>query len=172
VDAEKRGRLAQALPVDPASGNPNRLLDVTKPPTEDSGGAGGVSTAGDYLRFAEMLLEGGKLDGAQVLSRTSVALMTADSLGPRIRPIVTPGELLMGVPGYTFGLGFAVRQQPGIAGIPGSQGEFMWAGYAGTFFWVDPKEQLVTVMMTQAPGPSRAWYRREIKQLVYQAIVD
>ena len=172
VPAEKAGRLAQPLPVDPASGNANRLLDVTKPPAEDSGGAGGVSTAGDYLRFAEMLLERGRLDGAQVLSRTSVALMTADALGGRIRPIVTPGELLFGVPGYTFGLGFAVREQPGIAGIPGSQGEFMWAGYAGTFFWVDSKEQLAVVMMTQAPGPSRAWYRREIKQLVYQAIVD
>ncbi len=56
--------------------------------------------------------------------------------------------------------------------MPGSKGEFMWAGYAGTFFWVDPKEDLAVVMMTQAPGPSRAYYRREIKQLVYGAIAD
>jgi CubicO group peptidase (beta-lactamase class C family) len=169
---EKLGRLAQPLPIDPASGKPNRLIDPSSEPAEDSGGAGGLATAGDYLRFAEMLREGGGLDGAQVLSPTSVALMTADALGPRIRAVVTPGELLMGVPGYTFGLGVAVRQQPGIAGVPGSEGEFMWAGYAGTFFWVDPKLQLVAVMMTQAPGPSRAWYRREIKQLVAQAIVE
>jgi CubicO group peptidase (beta-lactamase class C family) len=56
--------------------------------------------------------------------------------------------------------------------VPGSAGEFMWAGFAGTYFWVDPEQQLVALLMTQAPGPSRAWYRRELKQLVYQAIVD
>ena len=66
----------------------------------------------------------------------------------------TPGELLLGTPGYTFGLGFAVRQGAGVAGVPGSAGEFMWAGYAGTYFWVDPKEELVAVYMSQAPSPS------------------
>jgi CubicO group peptidase (beta-lactamase class C family) len=65
-----------------------------------------------------------------------------------------------------------VRQGGGVAGVPGSPGEFMWAGYAGTFFWVDPKEELVTVFMSQAPSPARAYYRRLIKQLVYAAIVD
>jgi CubicO group peptidase (beta-lactamase class C family) len=172
VPADKMARLAEPLPTDPATGGPNRLIDVSQPPKNDSGGAGAVSTASDYLRFAEMMLEGGKLDDARVLSRTTVALMASDHLGPQIRRTVTPGEQLMGVPGYTFGLGFMVRQEPGIAGVPGSQGEFMWAGYAGTFFWIDPKEQLVAVLMTQAPGPSRAYYRRELKQLVYQAIVD
>ena len=67
---------------------------------------------------------------------------------------------------------FAVRQGNGIAGVSGSAGEFMWAGYAGTYFWVDPKEELAIVFMTQAPSPVRAYYRRLMKQLVAQAIVD
>jgi len=172
VPPSKIGRLAEPLPKDPATGNPNRLIDVSQPPKNDSGGAGSVTTAGDYLQFAQMLLDGGKFDDTRILSRTTVALMTSDQLGDRIKRNVEPGELLMGVNGYTFGLSFAVRAQPGIAAIPGSQGEFMWAGYAGTFFWVDPREQLVVVMMMQAPGPSRAAFRRQITQLVYQAIVD
>ncbi len=171
VPKDKMARLAQALPTDPATGAPNKLIDVSAPPGNDSGGAGGVSTATDYLRFAEMMLEGGKLDGAQILSRTTVSLMTSDQLGTLGRTM-TPSELLLGTPGYTFGLGFAVRQGAGIAAVPGSEGEFMWGGAGGTYFWVDPKEQLVAVLMTQAPGPSRVYYRREIKQLVYQAIID
>jgi CubicO group peptidase (beta-lactamase class C family) len=100
-----------------------------------------------------------------------VKLMTADHLGTAIATPVTPGDLLMGVPGYTFGLGFMVRKEDGIAGVPGSKGEYMWAGYGGTFFWIDPEEDLVAVMMTQQPGATRAYYRRMIKQLVHQAIV-
>ena len=171
VSPDKTSRMAMAFATDPASGAPNRLLDGSVP-KNDSGGAGAYSTAADYLRFAQAMLDGGKLEGNRILSRTTVELMTSDMLGDRIRPIATPGDLLMGVPGYTFGLGFMVRKDAGTAGVPGSKGEFMWAGYAGTFFWVDPKEDLAVVMMTQAPGPSRAFYRREIKQLVYAAIAD
>jgi CubicO group peptidase (beta-lactamase class C family) len=166
VPAEKMRRLAQ-----PSPDNPVKLIDVAAPPKNDSGGAGGVSTAMDYARFSQMLLNGGRLDGARVLSRPSVSLMTSDHLA-RISTPVTPGELLLGTPGYTFGLGFAVRQGPGVAGVPGSAGEFMWAGFAGTYFWVDPKEELLGVLMTQAPSPERAYYRRLFKQLVYQAITD
>jgi CubicO group peptidase (beta-lactamase class C family) len=172
VPGTKSGRVAQPLAVDFASGQPIKVIDVSKQPNNDSGGAGGVSTAADYLRFGQMLLNGGQLDGRRVLSRTTVSLMTSDHLGSRIAAPVTPSELLLGTPGYTFGLGFAVRQGGGVAGVPGSPGEFMWAGYAGTFFWVDPKEELVTVFMSQAPSPARAYYRRLIKQLVYAAIVD
>jgi len=172
VPQEKIGRLAKALPTDISSGKPNNLIDVSAAPANDSGGAGGVSTAADYLRFTQMMLNGGQLDGARVLSRTTVALMTSDHLGTRISAPVTPGELLLGTPGYTFGLGFAVRQGPGIAGVPGSAGEFMWAGYAGTYFWVDPKEEIVAVYMTQAPSPIRAYYRKLFKQLVYAALND
>ena len=172
VPSDQMGRLAQALPVDPASGQPNKLIDVSSPPGNDSGGAGAVSTATDYLRFAQMLANGGQLDGVRVLSRTSVQLMTSDHLGARISAPLSPGELLLGTPGYTMGLMFAVRQGNGIAGVPGSAGEFMWAGYAGTYFWVDPKEELAVVYMTQAPSPIRAYYRRLLKQLVAQAIED
>jgi CubicO group peptidase (beta-lactamase class C family) len=172
VPGAKMGRVAQPLAVDFASGQPIKLIDVSKEPKNDSGGAGGVSTASDYLRFAQMLLNGGQLDGTRVLSRTTVALMTSDHLGARIAAPVTPGELLLGTPGYTFGLGFAVRQGAGVAGVPGSPGEFMWAGYAGTYFWVDPKEELVGVYMSQAPSTARAYYRKLVKQLVYAAIVN
>ena len=92
--------------------------------------------------------------------------------GARFRRPVTPGDQLMGVPGYTFGLGFTIRQEAGLAGVPGSQGEFMWAGYAGTYFWVDPKEELVGIYMSQAPSPIRPYYRRLMKNLTYQALND
>jgi CubicO group peptidase (beta-lactamase class C family) len=144
---ETMGRLAQTAPD-----HPIKVIDVAALPKNDSGGAGAVSTAMDYARFGQMLLNGGKLDGARVLSRTTVSLMTSDHLA-RIQTPVTPGELLLGTPGYTFGLGFAVRQGPGVAGVPGSAGEFIWAGFAGTYFWVDPKEELVGVFMSQAPEP-------------------
>ncbi len=172
VPSPKMGRVAQPLAVDLASGQPIKVIDVAKEPKNDSGGAGAVSTAADYLRFSQMLLNGGQLDGARVLSRTTIALMTSDHLGTRIAAPTTPGELLLGTPGYTFGLGFAVRQGGGVAGVPGSPGEFMWAGYAGTYFWVDPKEELAVVYMSQAPSPIRAYYRKLVKQLVYGAITD
>jgi CubicO group peptidase (beta-lactamase class C family) len=172
LPASKMPRLAQPLPVDPASGQKTSVLDVSAEPMNDSGGAGALSTATDYLRFAQMLLNGGDLDGVRVMSRSTIKLMTSDHLGTRIAAPFQPGELLLGTPGYTFGLGFAVRQGDGIAGVPGSAGEFMWAGYGGTYFWVDPKEEIVGVYMTQAPSPIRAYYRKMFKALVYQAIVD
>ncbi len=174
VPPEKMGRLAEALPIDTSSGKPNKLYDVSAVPNNDSGGGGGVSTAADYLRFAQMMANGGQLDGKRFLSRTTVELMTSDHLGTRIQSLtpMTPGEILLSTPGYTFGLGFAVRQAAGVAGVSGSAGEFMWGGYAGTYFWVDPKEQLVGVYMTQAPSPIRAYYRKLFKQLVYSAIND
>jgi CubicO group peptidase (beta-lactamase class C family) len=172
VPQEKLERLAQPFETDPASGNKYPLVDVSAPPKNDSGGAGAVSTAMDYLRFGQMLLNGGVLDGQRIMSRSTIKLMTSDHLGTRITAPLSPGELLLGTPGYTFGLGFAVRQTDGIAGVHGSAGEFMWAGYAGTYFWVDPKEEIVGVYMSQAPSPIRAYYRKLIKQLVYQAITD
>ena len=165
-------RVAEPLTTDAAGNKTVQLIDVSIEPANDSGGAGGVSTAGDYLRFSQMLLNGGQLDGNRVLSRSSVALMASDHLGDRISAPLTPGELLLGTPGYTFGLGFAVRKEQGIAGVPGSQGEFMWGGYAGTYFWIDPTEQIVAVYMSQAPGSMRAYYRKLFKQLVYAAIID
>jgi CubicO group peptidase (beta-lactamase class C family) len=167
VPNEKAGRIAQ-----PLLPHAFTMFDPTVPPANDLGGEGGMSTAMDYLRFSQMLLEGGKLGGTQFLSRTTLTLMTSDHLGARPSSPIEPGELLLGVPGYTFGLGFMVRTGAGTAGVPGSPGEYMWGGAGGTFFWVDPKEQLAVVFMSQAPFANRVVHRRLVKQLVYAAIVD
>jgi CubicO group peptidase (beta-lactamase class C family) len=170
--AGKLARVAETLEKDRFAGRGFPLIDVSSQPKNDSGGAGGVSTASDYLRFSQMLLNGGTLAGKRVLSRTTVRLMASDHLGGAMTLAMDPGLLLLGTKGYTFGLGFMVRQGDGVAGVPGSAGEFMWAGYSGTFFWVDPKEQLVAVLMTPAASPQRAYFRKLVKQLVYQAITD
>ncbi len=171
VPADKVDRLAQALAIDPLTKAPMApMLDVTKAQGNDSGGAGLSTTADDYLRFCQMMLNGGSLDGRRYLSRSTVALMTSDHLGPKVATPLQPGELLMGVQGYTFGLGFMVRQGAGMASVPGSEGDYAWAGAGGTFFWIDPKEQLIGVLMAQTPGPIRQYYRRMVKQLVYQAL--
>lgn len=169
---EKLPRVAQPFAKDPISGNPSTAFDPSREPKNDSGGAGALSTTMDYYRFSQMMLNRGQLDGKRCLSPTTVSLMTSDHLGPIQPTFLSPAGLLMGVPGYTFGLGFMVRQGPGIAGVPGTAGEFMWGGAYGTFFWIDPKEQLVGVFMSQQGGPIRQYYRKLIKQLVYQAIVD
>ena len=171
VPASKAARLAEPFRIDPLTGQPYYLvIDVTRAMGNDSGGAGISTTADDYLRFCQMMLNGGTLDGRRYLSRSTVALMTSDHLGTKIATPVQPGEVLMGVQGYTFGLGFMVRQGQGIAGVHGSEGDYAWGGYGGTFFWVDPKEQLIGVLMAQTPGASRQYCRRMIKTLVYQAL--
>ena len=164
VPQAQQGRLAQAFPIDPATGDKIALIDVTTPPRYESGGGGAVSTTDDYVRFAQALLNGGRLDRARLLGRTTVAFMASDHLGPISATIRRPG--------YTFGLGFQVRKDVGLDGQSGSIGEYGWAGAGGTYFWVDPKEQLIAILMTQAPGPSRIYYRQLFKELVQQAIVD
>jgi CubicO group peptidase (beta-lactamase class C family) len=167
-----RARLAEPFEKDPLAGTAIKLIDVSKQPGNDSGGAGAVSTAGDYLRFAQMLANGGELEGERIVSGTTIKLMTADHLGSRIPLAPTPGGAVLGASTYTFGLGFAVRPSDGIAPFPGSAGDYNWGGYAGTTFWVDPKEQLVAVLMVQSAGALRAYHRLLFRQLVYQAIVD
>ena len=133
-----------------------------------SGGHGLVSTAADYARFCQMLLNGGSLDGERILGRKTVEYMTADHLGDGIDksgPFYLPG------PGYGFGLGFGVRLAAGESAWPGSVGEFFWGGYAGTYFWVDPAERLVVVYMMQSVK-HRVRYRMILRNLVSQAIVD
>ena len=117
-----------------------------------------------------MLLNAGTVDGKRYLSRTTVGMMPSDHLRRKVATPLQPGELLMGVQGYTFGLGFMVRQSQGMASVPGSEGDYAWAGAGGTFFWIDPKEQLIGLLMAQTPGPQRQYYRRMVKQLVYQAL--
>ena len=130
------------------------------------GGAGLVSTAMDYARFVQMLLNGGELDGMRLLSRKTVELMSTDHLGDL--PVVSP-TLPMG---YGFGLTFAVNRGVGKTGIIGSAGEYNWGGAAGTSFWIDPKEQMIGVFMLQILPSTDLTYRKEFKQLAYQAIVD
>ena len=172
VPAEKMPRLAQPF-ARPTSGSfVSPQIDVSRPPGNDSGGAGAVGTAIDYLRFAQSLLNGGSLDGQRIVSRPTTELMMSDHTGDRPSVPALASELLLGTQGYGFGLGFLVRSGAGTAAIPGNAGEAMWAGYGGTYFWIDPKEQLVAVLMSQGPAATRAYYRKMVKTLVYQAITD
>ena len=167
VPSQHAKRIAQPLATDKATGNPITLLDVTVAPKNDAGGAGAAGTTIDYARFLQMLANGGQLDGQRLLARTTVRQMTSDHLGD-----IKPAMALL-APGYGFGLGFAVRRADGLNGAPGSAGEFNWGGAGGTAFWVDPKEQLVAVLMTQAqPGSWQREFKELFRQLVYQAIVD
>lgn len=137
VPPAKQARVAQAFAVDPDTKAPVQLLDLTKPAKLLAGGAGLVSTADDYARFAQMLANGGTLDGVRILSRQSVQWMTSDHTSGVRGPAYAPG------PGYGFGLGVAVRLEPGQSTIPGNKGDFHWGGYAGTFWWHDPAQGLV-----------------------------
>ena len=152
VPAPLQPRLAEAFAKDPDSGAGVQLVNVKSAPKFESGGGGLVSTAADYARFLQMMLNLGRLDGVRYLSRKTIELMTADHLGP----ISGAPDLLL--PGYGFGLGFAIRLQPGISHVPGSVGQYFWGGLAGTTFWVDPAEQLFAIMMIQAPG-QRDYFR-------------
>jgi CubicO group peptidase (beta-lactamase class C family) len=160
-----QARLAEGFAKDPDTGSGVQLVNVKDKPKFESGGGGLVSTAGDYARFLQMLLNRGTLDGVRYLSRKTIELMTADHLGP----ITGAPDLLL--PGYGFGLGFAVRLQPGISHVPGSVGQYFWGGLAGTTFWVDPAEQLFAIMMIQAPG-QRDYFRTLFRDLVYAAFDD
>lgn len=168
VPPEKVRRYAKALPRDPLTGEPQTLRDGTTPHKFDCGGGCAVSTAADYLRFAQMLLNGGELDGVRVLSRKMVEYMTTDHLGPEVD--LSKLNDYPNIRGYGFGLGVAVRRSPGRGGMPGSAGDFHWAGSTGTYFWVDPAEQLVTVFMAHAPGAIRYYHRQLLHALVLQAL--
>jgi CubicO group peptidase (beta-lactamase class C family) len=168
------GRLAQPFAADPLTGaawlDPDQTFDPMIPPLMHSGGAGALSSAADYLRFARMLLQGGTLDGVRILSPASVRLMTADHLGSAIATPVSVGEAALQSPGYGFGLGLAVRLADGLASVPGSTGDCFWSGTAGTTFWIDPARRLAVVFMAQAPGEMRLRLRRLVRQIVYQAL--
>ena len=165
-------RLAKA---DGASGLP--FADPSQKPALLSGGGGMFSTAGDYARFSQMLLAGGELEGVRILAPKTVALMTSDQL-PATTERHTGVAAALGnfgpVPemGTSFGLGFAVRVDAGRNPVPGSVGDFSWAGITGTFFWVDPKEKLVAVLMVQAPQPMTTIIWRQARTMVYQAMIN
>ena len=157
-------RLAQPFEADPWTGDKVALFNMLEQPIMESGGGGLVSTTMDYARFALMLRNGGTLDGNRIIGRKTLELMASNHLGPHV---VTNGTLLS--PGHGFGLGFAVRREAGIAPFPGSVGQYFWSGIAGTFFWIDPKEDLFTVFMSQGPG-QRDFTRTLVRDLVYAAV--
>lgn len=167
LPAEKAQRFAKPLPRCPLTGAPQSVPAPLDPPRLEVGGAGLVSTAADYLRFAEMLRAGGRLGGARVLSPATVRWMASDHLqgiagGPeRMDP---------GLAGYGFGLTVAVRRHPGGSAFMGAPGAFGWSGVFGTYFWVDPAERLAVVLMAHAPGEMRLRYRRLVNMLAYQAL--
>ena len=166
VPEAKLGRLVDSpMPERP------RIWDVTRPAKLFSGGGGLVSTAPDYLRFSQMLLNGGELDGVRVLSAQAVKQMTTNALPSGI-PIFG-GDEVGARAGTDFGLGFAIRADPVHSWVPGAVGSFSWAGYWGTYFWIDPAEKLIGVQMVQAtPGSTAraAMNSSGINHLTYGAL--
>ena len=169
--AEKdRERVAEPQ-ADPVNGQRPPLFDPRVKPKRFSGGGGAVSTAGDYLRFCRMLMGGGEYEDVRLLAPSTVALMTANALRPGIRYVARYGDLApMPALGQGFGLGFAVRTDPGHNPLPGSVGSFYWTGAYGTTFYIDPAEKLIVVMMIQVPLSASAPYRRAVHALAYQAL--
>ena len=165
VPASQLQRVAEAFGKDPDSGEAVTLLDPREPPMFQSGGGGLFSTAQDVARFGLMLLNGGSLGDVRLLGPKTVEFMTTDHLDS------IPGIEVMTGPGFGFGLGFAVRLADGLATSPGSAGQYYWGGIAGTVYWVDPREDLVAVLLTQAPG-QREYYRSLFRNLVYASLAE
>ena len=162
--SENADRLAEAFATDPWNGDKVQLFNMLDKPVMESGGGGLVSTTMDYARFCQMLLYGGMLDGNRIIGRKTLDLMASDHLGPKVK---LQSHLVPA--GHSFGLGFAVRTAPGMAPFAGSLGQFFWSGMAGTFFWIDPKEELFAVFMSQGPG-QREYFRTLLRSLVYAAV--
>lgn len=170
VPPVKHHRIAEPFAHDPDGGVPMPLMDLRKTTPMQAGGAGLGSTAADYARFLQCMLNGGTLNGARILSPASVRLMTSDHLGNI--PVNRSGraaELLP--PGHGFGLGFAVRLEEGLGTQLGSKGMYYWSGISGTVFFVDPAKDLFAILLTQAPN-QRSWYRPLFRNLVYAALND
>jgi len=160
VPPEKLARL-----VDPPVGAETLFdRDVTKPTTLFSGGGGLVSTAADYLRFCQMLLNGGELDGVRILSPATVRRMTTSSLPPGIR---FAGGSVGPLVGSTFGLDFGIRSDAARSMVPGSVGSYTWGGAWGTYFWVDPSEQLIAIQLIHVAPDKSFQFRAPFRNLTY-----
>ena len=164
TSAENADRLAEPFSTDPWNGEKVQLFNMLEQPVMQSGGGGLVSTTMDYARFCQMLLGGGVLDGTRIIGRKTLQQMASNHLGPHVK-IDSP---LMPA-GHGFGLGFAVRMQTGIAPFTGTAGQYFWSGMAGTFFFIDPAEELFAVFMMQGPG-QREYIRSMLRNLVYAAV--
>jgi CubicO group peptidase (beta-lactamase class C family) len=165
TDRAKQDRIVEPFPNDRNFGIDADFNDPRVVQKWESGGGGMVSTAMDYARFLQMLLNGGSLDGKRVLGPKTVAYMTADHVGTS----VAPGPLYLPGVGFGFGLGFAVRKDAGVSPLAGSVGEYNWGGAGGTYFWVDPKEDMFVVFMMQSPK-WRVPYRAVLKDMIYAAV--
>jgi CubicO group peptidase (beta-lactamase class C family) len=165
---ERRGNRKLVLQDDPATSA------YLSPPEFLSGGGGLVSTAHDYLRFAEMLRRGGALDGVRLVSRKTVELMTQNHLPGNIDLTQMAQGSFSETPyeGVGFGLGFSINLGPGRTGAAGSAGEFAWGGAASTAFWIDPAEELTVVFLTQLLPSATYDFRAQLRAIVYGAFVD
>jgi len=166
TDQARQSRIAEPFADDRSIGVGAEFNDPRVPQKYESGGGGMVGTAMDYARFLQMLLNGGTLEGKRYLSPRTVSYMTVDHMGS----VVTPGPLYLPGAGFGFGLGFAVRKDAGVSPFAGSVGEYNWGGAGGTYFWVDPKENMLVVFMMQSPK-QRVPYRAVLKDMIYAAIV-
>lgn len=166
TDRAKQERIVEPFPNDRTIGVDAEFNDPRVAQKWESGGGGMVSTTMDYARFLQMLLNRGVLNGKRILSPKTVAYMTADHLGT----VVAPGPLYLPGAGFGFGLGFAVRKEAGVSPVVGSVGEYNWGGAGGTYFWVDPKEDLFVLFMMQSPK-QRVPYRSVLKDMVYAAVM-
>lgn len=164
----KHKRVAEPFADDRNIGLNSDFNDPRKPQKWESGGGGMVSTATDYSRFLQMLLNGGSLDGKRLLGPKTIELMTSEHATEGAG--IVPGPLYVPGTGYGFGLGFAVRRTTGEAAVPSGAGEYFWAGVGGTYMWVDPKAGMLVVFMMQSPR-QRAHYRSLLRNMIYAAIV-
>ena len=168
TDAQ-RPRLARPFANDPLTGKPQAIKLLDTPTRFDCGGACSFATVGDYIRFGQMLLNGGELDSQRILGPKTVHHMTTNHLGPEIKnnvAVIEPHRA-----GFGFGLAVAVRTGEGVSSVPGNPGEFTWNGAFGTQFFCDPRERLVVVVGTAAPGELRKYYREQVQDIVYGAMV-
>ena len=165
TDAARQARMAEPLPDDRAIGKDVEMGDPRIKRDAEPGGQGLVGPASDYARFAQMLMNGGELDGKRYLSPETIAFMASDHLGPTVER----GKLYLPGPGYSFGLGFAVRTGEGLSAFPSNPGEYYWGGAGGTYFWIDPKADLFVVFMMQS-SKHRLPYRSILRNMVYGAI--
>ena len=174
---EEIGRLG-AVYGPPENGGGLSIVDnaetsrFARPTTFFSGGGGLVSTAGDYFRFCQMMLNQGELDGVRLLGRKTVELMTVNHLSEDLLPFSVGEAAEDYAKGCGFGLGFRVVMDVAQTGVVGSEGSHSWGGAASTTFWIDPEEELIAIFMTQFMPSGHYPIHREFQALTYQAIVD
>ncbi len=169
VQAHHHELIAEPFARDPDGGVQMRVIDVRSDAALASGGGGLTSTAMDYARFLQFMLNRGELDGVRLLGPRTIDFMTTDHLGDI--GVFSAGSRSLLPAGHGFGLGFAVRKHLGVTSVPGSVGTYFWGGLAGTTFFVDPALDMFAILMLQAPN-QREYYRMLFRNMVYAALLD